>query len=339
MKDFSVSHANTTGGAFPATAAVNATTPTSTDGTEYIKAGIDELWGFIQAFLSETGLTPNGITEVYTNSQILESVRLMSLRYGSAYGMIGRADTDSAHDVIISVGHIPDSTRTMTLRRTAEISKQGDVAWSAGGTPGTPAGGLMGGAWSANTEYGVFEIYNPTTKARDAGFSIYTMSAGIAVPTFLPAGYTIYRMVDWVKTDGSSNIIQTDTSDMGAGNIIKHIKTPILDVNLANTLTTTRRLDAIGVLTGFEVMANINAWGQDGSSVTSYYISYPDSTDLAPSRGTNAPLCTFQSLTTYQAAHNVTIKTNTAKQIASRADTATVDLYVLSLLYFIWNRV
>lgn len=338
MKDYSLTHTNTTGGAFPNTAALNSTTPTATDGTEYVAEQINDDWGFSQALLSEVGLTPNGVTEIYTNSQKLEAIRLMALRYGSAYGMIGRADTDSAHDVIISIGHIPDSTRTMTLRRTAEISKQGDVAWSAGGTPGTPAGGLMGGTWSANTEYGIFEIYNPTTKARDAGFSVYTMSAGIAVPTHLPAGYTIYRMVDWVKTDGSSNIIQTVTTDMGAGNIQKHWVTPILDINVSNTLTTARQLDALSIPTGFECKTNLNILIFDASAGGTVYIYYPGASDQAPTVAAS-PLGTLQFIAGANYLTNVQILTNTSRQIAARANLATVDVYRVATLGFILNRI
>lgn len=75
MIDYSVMLANTNGSAFPATEAVNASGPTATDGTEFVKSFIDDQWGFRQALMSEAGLIPNGVQESVSNSQALQAIK------------------------------------------------------------------------------------------------------------------------------------------------------------------------------------------------------------------------------------------------------------------------
>ena len=65
---------NTDGNSFPDTAAVNSSGPGTTDGTEFIKAMIDDLWGFNQALLNFTDDTPNGSSEADGASQRLDSI-------------------------------------------------------------------------------------------------------------------------------------------------------------------------------------------------------------------------------------------------------------------------
>jgi hypothetical protein len=70
MKNFLTSFVNTNGVAFPNTAAVNSSGGGSTDGTEFIKAMVDDLWGFQQGLLNYTGDTPNGNSEVGASQQL-----------------------------------------------------------------------------------------------------------------------------------------------------------------------------------------------------------------------------------------------------------------------------
>lgn len=319
-------------GTFPNTLGINSTGPSTKDGTEYAA----NLWNdyalvYPQALLSEMGLTPSGNAETATVCQQLDALKGLISRLGNGWGVIGRAAADTLHDVTLSVGVVPDSTRAYMLRLSAEITKMGDTAWAAGDN----AGGLMGGTWSANTEYGVYLIYNPTTRVLDAGFSVYT---GAGVPTFLPAGFTVWQLVDWVKTDGSSNILQTVTREISGQVIQKHWVTPPLDINLANTLTTARRLDAISVPTGFEVESFLNIRAFDGASVFKIYVCHPNVTDQAPS-ATVSPLSSiFTSPNTNFYEGKFHILTNTSRQIASRSNLATVDEYLAATLSFTLKR-
>ncbi len=55
---------NTNGAAFPNTEGKNATGPSATDGTEFVKAMIDNyMFGPQQALIDYAGLTPDGFAE------------------------------------------------------------------------------------------------------------------------------------------------------------------------------------------------------------------------------------------------------------------------------------
>ncbi len=68
---------NTNGLAFPNTLAVNASGPSATDGTEFVKAMIDDIWGARQAVMDAAGLVPDGVTEAPGTSQFLEALWLI----------------------------------------------------------------------------------------------------------------------------------------------------------------------------------------------------------------------------------------------------------------------
>lgn len=317
-------------GTFPNTLGVNSTGPSTKDGTE-LHANIfnDYIGVFPQALLNEMGMSASGNAETATVCQQLDAMKGLISRLGNGWGVIGRAAVDTVHDVTLSVGAVPDSTRQYMLRLTAEITKQIDAAWTAGSN----AGGLMGGAFSANTEYGLYLIYNPTTRVLDAGFSVYT---GAGVPTFLPAGYTVYQMVDWVRTDATPNIIQYSTKEIAGNKIKKTIITTVLDANLASLVTSgAGRLDAIGVASGFKCDVNMNTYIQTSSSQY-VNISDPDTTDQLPSASA-APLGAIGYNGTWEF-NNVNILTNTSKQIRSRSNSGTVDFVNYSVRYFEFNR-
>jgi hypothetical protein len=74
MKKFENSHANTSG-TFPDTLAIDASGPSATDGTEYIAEGINDWWGWVQALLNFVGITPSGVTETKTASDVLDALK------------------------------------------------------------------------------------------------------------------------------------------------------------------------------------------------------------------------------------------------------------------------
>lgn len=74
MQNFFTFFANTNGLAFPDTLAVNASGPSATDGTEFVKGFIDDIWGWFQAMLDYASLTPTGVSEGPGASQMLEAI-------------------------------------------------------------------------------------------------------------------------------------------------------------------------------------------------------------------------------------------------------------------------
>jgi len=75
MVNYFTTFVYTDGAAFPNTKGINSTTPTTQDGTEFVKAFIDDLWGFNQALMDYAGLTPDGVTEAAGASQRLEAIQ------------------------------------------------------------------------------------------------------------------------------------------------------------------------------------------------------------------------------------------------------------------------
>lgn len=92
MKDYSVLVTNTNGSIFPNTEAVNASGPTATDGTEFIKAFIDDQWGHNQALMSDAGITPDGIQESAAASQRLTALKFIGYNQYTS-GMALKAGT------------------------------------------------------------------------------------------------------------------------------------------------------------------------------------------------------------------------------------------------------
>lgn len=75
MIDYLASFAETNGVAFPNTLGKNATGAGATDGTEFVKLFIDDLWGARQALMDHAGLTPDGVTEAPGTAQIIEAMQ------------------------------------------------------------------------------------------------------------------------------------------------------------------------------------------------------------------------------------------------------------------------
>lgn len=74
MKDYKTVFVNTDNVNFPLTAGVNASGGGATDGTEFVKLFIDDLWGVAQAIMDFAGYTPDAVQESATASQRLQAI-------------------------------------------------------------------------------------------------------------------------------------------------------------------------------------------------------------------------------------------------------------------------
>ncbi len=107
---------------------------------------------------------------------------------------------DTDHDINVTAGEARDVGNAVTMLLASEITKRIDATFTAG----DDGGGLDTGAVAASTGYGVWLIRNPTTKAVDVLISLVMDSQG--TPT-LPAGFTQRRLIGWVRTNSSSNVM------------------------------------------------------------------------------------------------------------------------------------
>jgi hypothetical protein len=92
MIDYQSTFTNTNGVAFPATLAVNVTTPGAGDGTEFIAAMVNDAWGARQALMDYAGLTPDTVTEAVGTSQMMEAMRRSFGAPGEVVMWHGQAD-------------------------------------------------------------------------------------------------------------------------------------------------------------------------------------------------------------------------------------------------------
>lgn len=242
--------------------------------------------------------------------------------YGLTYANNG---SDATNDLDIAAGGCVDATGADVITVSA-LTKQSDVAWAVG----TNAGGLDTGA-VGNSDYYIWAIKRVDTGVTDI---LYSLSS--TAPT-MPANYTLKRLIGWFKRVGGT-IVAFHTYETEGGGLELAWDSPTLDVNLANTLTTTRRTDAVKVPLNFSVIASLNVGLYDAGALSTNYIYCPDATDLSPA-GQATPLSTISVITTATTQHALCkVRTSSTGTIAAKSSVATMDFYGAVTLGFTWAR-
>jgi hypothetical protein len=152
----------------------------------------------------------------------------------------------------------------------------------------------------------------------------------------MPTNYTFKRLIGWFKRVGGTNVAFL-TYEAEGGAIDMAWTTPTLDINQANSLTTSRRTDALKVPLNFSTIAHIRVEAFDAASGFNVILQCPDETDAAPSVSA-APLEQLNGAAGVRAIADIYIRTSAAGLIAARTDLATVDLYVAVTIGFRWAR-
>lgn len=129
-------------------------------------------------------------------SQALKNIGMMQVWPNWLTGLeLSTAGSSTSFGVASGAATNTGNTDVMVL--SAALTKT-TGAWAVG----TGQGGLDAGAVSASTGYYVYLIYRPDTGVTDVCFSLSS-----SAPTFgsnIPAAYTKYRRIGWMKTNGSS---------------------------------------------------------------------------------------------------------------------------------------
>jgi hypothetical protein len=232
--------------------------------------------------------------------------------------------SDASNDVDIAVGGAMDGTNTRSLVLSAAITKRLDAAWAVG----SGQGGLDTGS-VADADYFIWLIQRADTGVVDVLFSL-----SATAPT-MPANYNFKRLIGWLKRASGANV-NFKTYELAGGGLEFSWVTPRRDVNLASTLTTSRRTDILSVPTAFSVVSRIRALIATAAGGSSAVVCCPDEADAAPSV-TDAPLVTLYIATADAVAEELFVRTSAAGAIASRGGALT-DLYVVVTLGFIWGR-
>lgn len=261
-----------------------------------------------------TSLTIGTITDgeylKRSGSSIISSTTSSELPSGYIDGLnLSNNGTDANNDIDIGTGVCRDSANAYSLTNSSTKVKQLDATWAAG----TNQGGLFSGTKSANTWYHVFAIRKDADGTIDFGFDTSITA------TNKPSGYSNYRRLGSILTNGSSNIIGfVQTCDEFLW------KDPPLDVDVNNpgTSAVTRTLSVppdVIVMVYMNIVATVSS----GGGSFSVYISSLNVNDEAASTSAG-PLCQIRALSpmtgTEEFASHLIVHTNTSKQIRTRQD-------------------
>jgi len=234
---------------------------------------------------------------------------------------------DADHDIDIAAGECRDSTHTANIVLASSMTKQLDASWAAGDFKG----GLDGGEVQADTWYHVFVIKNPTSAAVDVLFS-----TSATAPT-LPNGYTKFRRIGAIRTDGDGYI--RGFIQHGDYFCFKTLEEETSGGNHYITLSTDAILHRLNV-PYMRVMAKIIVACHGISNI---YISCPDQADQAPSVAeynleTNmiAPLHNVTGYAERSADHHtdgdmIEVLTDDTGQIRIRSSIANVLLHICTV--------
>jgi hypothetical protein len=237
--------------------------------------------------------------------------------------------SDATNDIDIAVGSCRDSTNSDNLLLTAALTKRLDASWAVG----TNQGGILSGA-AANVDYYIWLIKRPDTGVVDVGFE----TTANATPT-LPTDYTKYRLIGWFKRVGGT-IVAFNTYELSGGGLEMKWSAPTLDVDLAGTLTTSRRTDAVKVPLSFSTLALLRVHVADSTTSQSTRICCPDEADAAVA-GATAPGVTIITVSGDSASGRnaeIAVRTSATGTIAARSSLATVDQYDVATVGFQWAR-
>jgi len=194
-------------------------------------------------------------------------------------------------------------------------------------------GGLLDTGSIANGTYDLYIIRNPGTD------DVRPLAVVEGASPVWPSGYTQYRKFGWLKRVGGSLLGFTTYLTAGGGlNFLW--SSPTIDINLASTLTSARRTDALKVPVGVPVRATINVGIQNSTTPTYVWICSPDQADLAPG-ATTSPTAPLMNVSYLTSSNNFAVQlhvwTNASGQIAARASALTAQ-YAVATIGFEWSR-
>lgn len=214
-------------------------------------------------------------------------------------GLVLSNGTDTDHDIDIAVGECRDNADGINIVLASEITKRIDAPWAVG----DDNGGLFSGSVAIDTWYHMFVIVKDSDGSIDAGFDTSISAANI------PSGYTAFRRIGSVLTDGSSNIVPfIQISDYFIWG------TPFEDFDGAGSAT---RINlTISTPLDVSVMAYMNVYGAQDMKL---YLAHPDTVDLAPGVSSPPGFSQFTGgVTSVAGSGQLSCLTNTSSQVAKR---------------------
>lgn len=226
--------------------------------------------------------------------------------------------TDATNDIDIAVGKCRDDADTANLVVASAIGKQIDVTWAAGGTPGTPTGGLSSTlTLTDDTWYHV--ILGLVSGSIEAGFDTSITGANLVTDH----SFTNTRRIGSVRRGTATNLAFVQFGDE-----FRWVDPP-LDVN--TTAQGTTAIDrTLTVPTGIVVLCRFNLSFSAPVTADMLLVSSKHATDAAPSISV-APLTTCTMRAGAGPAEQMELLTNTSAQIRTRASAASSTVRIATL--------
>lgn len=247
---------------------------------------------------------------------------------GHIDGLILSNDTDADHDIAVSVGECRDAGDAYELYNDAVMTKQIDANWAAGDDAGGFPSGLT---LTADTWYRYFMIAK-TDGTVDFGYDADAAAVNLLADA---TGYTLYRRIGFVLTDGSLNILPF----FQHGNYYTW-EVPLLITDTAPTASDAGESYTIGPPCVTRASMNVETViSSDAAGTTAVYLRSPSATDDTPAFNA-VPLATGglvinTSATETAIAHSTyaEVFTDSNGAIKGSVEDANSDLYIAVLGY------
>lgn len=217
----------------------------------------------------------------------------------------------------VAAGECADAAQTAVMQLPSSMVKT-TAAWAAG----SGSGGLDTGSIAASTTYHWYVIQNPISGAADVVFS-----TSASAPT-LPSGFTRYRRIGSLMTNGSSQWI----GFVQDGDLFQLLN-PVMDISATNPGASAVTATLGSVPNGLRMRALVTIGIQSTSASEMLYVSDLSSNDMAPDGG-NAPSASVRaavaSVTNFAP---LSVMTNPSRQVRYRcsAGAATTSVRICTL--------
>lgn len=258
--------------------------------------------------LNDSGAIDAGISAVFYGilSSVNPSVPIAALPRGQLSGLT-LANNATATKLDVTSGKARDSTDTANIVLASSITAgliQLGGAWAAGNTQNK----LDTGVRANNTWYHVFAIRKDVDGSGDWLFSLSTNA-----PT-MPAGYTKFRRIGSVRTDGAGNI--TAFKQLGDEFLWSVM---VQDVGAAAVGNGVATLRTITVPTGIQVLARCRVSYQNANVAQPCLVTSPDESDQASPNGRTDFVAQVANTSIGQ---SLILRTNTSAQLRDRGSGA-----------------
>lgn len=239
---------------------------------EYHDGSLTNVAGVIYSSLTDTNIGNDPLTDT------VNWKNTSGITAGAISGLVMSNGTDTDHDIDVTIGSARGTDDNVDLVLSSALTKRVDATWAVGDN----AGGLFSGSVANDTWYAVHLIQKDSDGSIDVGFDTSETAANI------PAGYTAYRRIGWVLTDGSANIINFKDRELAGGAVKREYNEYITDLNLVNNTNYTRSVTIVS--------CPVNSIGQFGlyleepaSTGAVAWVASTDLVDFAPTT-TNSDL-------------------------------------------------